>query len=203
MKDDFWVNFFAWDRPPAAGFARRAHQEDKTMRQFRLMILATVAGLVLHSGSLEAQDADVDATEADPLAPFERLIGGQWHLEGSYQEFEWGIGRRSVKARAYTMTEGEPRLVSEGLWFWHPGQQRIKGVFTASEMPSVLFDYTTRFEGDRMVNDLRAYDAAGVETRYLETWHFTDRNHYDWRLFRKTAEGREPVMSGTYSKRQR
>ena len=117
---------------------------------------------------LHANDAD------NPLAPFERLIGGRWAIEGSYQEFSWGVGKRSVTARGYFVFDGEARLVSEGSWYWHPGEKTIRGTFTATGMPVVLFDYTTRFEGDAMVSDLRAWDNEGKELHYRETWTFID-----------------------------
>ncbi len=49
---------------------------------------------------LMAGDARPEATE-NPLEPFAPFIGGQWHLEGSYTELEWGVGRRAVNARSY------------------------------------------------------------------------------------------------------
>ena len=139
---------------------------------------------------------------SNPLAPFERLVGAQWHLEGSYQEFEWGVGNRSVRSRSYFVVEGKPKLVSEGIWFWHPGEKQIKGTFTAIDMPVVFFDYTTRFEGSKMVNDLRSYDANGSETAYVETWDFIDDMQYVWKLMKKTPEGLQEVMGATYSKKK-
>jgi hypothetical protein len=160
-----------------------------------LPVIAVIAGVLFLPATASSQ-------QANPLAPFERLIGGQWQLEGSYQEFEWGVGRRSVKARSYFVVDGEPKLVSEGVWFWHPGEQAIKGVVTAIDMPVVLFDYTTWFEGDRMVSELRSYDAEGAESPYVETFEFTQTDQYVWRLFKPTADGLEEEMSGTYSRRQ-
>lgn len=43
--------------------------------------------------------------ETDSLSPFSRLIGGEWQLEGSYQVFEWGVGKMSVKSRSYFMID--------------------------------------------------------------------------------------------------
>jgi hypothetical protein len=139
---------------------------------------------------------------ADPLAPFERLIGGQWHFDGSYSEFEWGLGRQSVTTRSYFIIEGEPKLVSEGFWFWHPGEKQIKGTFTAIDMPVVLFNYTVRFEDNKMVADLVAFDAEGNETSYVETWEFTDDTHYEWKLLSETPDGLVEVMGGTYERRE-
>jgi len=133
-----------------------------------------------------------------PLAPFERLVGGEWHLEDSYQSFEWGVGRRSVRARSYLLVDGTAQLVSEGFWYWHPGEQRIRGVFTAIEMPVTLFDYVTRFDGDTMVSELAAYDAAGDSDRYIETWRFSGERAFEWAL--RAEPGGEPLMSGTYQR---
>jgi len=148
---------------------------------------------------LFASDARPEATE-DPLAGFAPFIGGQWHLEGSYSELEWGVSRRAVKARNYFVVDGQPKLVSEGFWFWHPGEQQIKGVFTAIDMPVVLFLYTTHFEGDTMIGDLRAYAANGKETEFIETWKLEDDSHFAWTLSSETADGQEQSMSGTYTR---
>lgn len=136
----------------------------------------------------------------DPLAGFAPFIGGQWHLDGSYTELEWGVSRRAVNARNYFLVDGQAKLVSEGFWFWHPGEQQIKGVFTAIDMPVVLFLYTTRFEGDAMIGDLRAYASNGKETVFVETWKLEDDSHFSWTLTSETADGEVESMSGTYTR---
>ena len=153
---------------------------------------------VLLGPGLEADEGEPSA--ANPLADFERLIGGQWRLEGSYQEFEWGIGKRSVRGSNYFIVNGEPRLVSEGMWYWHPGDEMIKGVFAARDMPVDLFDYTTQFEGNRMVSELVSFGTHGDRTEYVETWEFTDDTHFTWTLFRKTPDGLEKEMGGVYTR---
>lgn len=171
------------------------------MKSRAVLIVAVIAGSFLMPASGSSQDPGGQPAAPHPLAAFERLVGGQWHLEGSYQEFEWGVGRRSVRSRSYFVVEGEPKLVSEGVWFWHPGEEQIKGIFTAIDMPVVFFDYTTRFEDDKMVNDLRSYGANGAEEVYVETWEFRDDSHYVWTLWKKTPEGLSEVMGGTYSRK--
>ena len=161
-------------------------------------------GQIVVSGdeSPDAQPMEADSGEAEPLAPFERLIGGKWKFDDSYTEYEWGVGKQSVKARSYFLVEGDLKLVSEGSWFWHPGEGQIKGVFTAVGMPVALFDYTTRFEGERMVNDLAAYSASGEKTMYVETWEFTDETHYNWKLLQESPDGLQEVMVGRFSKEE-
>ena len=169
-------------------------------RQSLVVMAIAVASVASAHVLVLASGTELQTT--NPLAPFERLIGGQWHLEGSYSEFEWGLGRQSVITRSYFVVEGEPKLVSEGFWYWHPGEQAIKGAFTAIDMPVVFFDYTVRFEGDMMVADLVGYDAAGAASSYIETWEFTDDTHYVWKLFSETPDGPQEVMGGTFDRRE-
>jgi hypothetical protein len=139
-----------------------------------------------------------DSIRAEPLKPFEPLIGGRWVLGSSFHEFDWGVGRTSVHSRAYTVVDGKPKLVSQGMWFWHAGRKAIRGFATAVDMPVVLFDYTTRFEGSTMVSDLLAYAPDGTETVYLETWEFESDSSYVWRLLDPAASGLREIMRGKY-----
>jgi hypothetical protein len=165
------------------------------------MFMAVAAATFLVASPGRAESSGAEQLAGNPLMPFERLIGGEWHLEGSYQEFEWGVGRKSVKSRSYFMVDGSPKLVSEGIWFWHPGEKEIKGVFTAIHMPVTFFDYTTRFEDKKMVNDLRSYDSNGNEMVYAETWDFKDDMHFVWKLLSKTPDGLKEEMGGTYTRK--
>lgn len=163
-----------------------------------LILLATV---LLAPATVVSETGEIPQTATNALSDFERLIGSQWHLEGSYQEFEWGVGQRSVKARSYFVIDGAPRLVSEGIWYWHPGEESIKGVFTAINMPVDVFEYRTRFEGNKLISELAAYDASGMRTAYIETWEFTDDAHFTWSLFLETADGPRKEMGGIYTKK--
>ncbi len=172
------------------------------MKRHLLVVATVIACTPLWIPYASSIDPAGPQPTSNPLAPFERLIGGQWHVEGSYQEFEWGVGHRSVRSRSYFVIEGRPKLVAEGSWYWHPGEKQIRGVFTAIDMPVVLFDYTTRFEGNKMVNDLRSYAANGSESAYVETWDFIDDARYVWKLLKETPEGLQEVMGDTYSKKK-
>lgn len=169
---------------------------------YPIRCVVAVAALTLSmAGGAICEEGASPAPATDPLARFEPLIGGQWHLDGSYQELSWGVGRRSVRARNYFVIDGEAKLVAEGSWFWHPGEEEIRGVFTAVDMPVVLFEYTTRFEGSMMVSDLRTWDAAGGESAYVETWDLGEEGKVGWRLLEETPAGPREVMGGTYVRR--
>lgn len=116
----------------------------------------------------------------------------------SYQTFEWGVGKKSVRAKGYFMIDGKPQLVSEGIWFHHPETGKIKGYFTAINMGVDFFEYTTRFEGSSMVNELTSYSKEGKPEHYTETWEFTGEDTYTWTLYSKNGKELMKVMGGEY-----
>ena len=78
-------------------------------------LLVAVAVSVIAASSVVAPDIAAHLpTTADPaLAPFERRIGGRWHLGAdSYHTFEWGFGGRSVIAEGHFITAGGDKRVS-------------------------------------------------------------------------------------------
>ena len=158
-----------------------------------IVILWSAPGLQLLS-----QSKDLNA---NPLEPFTQLIGGEWHLEGSYQVFEWGVGKKSIISKSYFIIDEKPQLVSEGTWFWHPGIEKVKGYFTAVMMPAELFDYTSYFENDMMVSELITYDQAGKKSNYLETWQFIDNDHYIWTLFTSNNGDKQKLMGGEFTRK--
>ncbi len=156
----------------------------------RRVATAFVSAFLLASG-LAAQ------APTGNLLGFESLIGGQWWLgDDSYQEFEWAVGQQMVKSRAYFVLDETPTLVSEGVWFWHPGEEAVRGYHVAVEMPVHFFDYTTRFEGNTLVSDLVSYGEMGAT--YRETFEFTGPDTYVWTLY----QDGERAMGGTYHRRR-
>jgi hypothetical protein len=140
------------------------------------------------------------SNSAHPLKPFERLIGGEWHLDNSFQVFEWGVGKTSVKVKSYINTEGGAILVTEGMWFWHPADNKLKGSFTAIQMPVVYFDYETQVIENQFKHKIKTYTSVGELTEYQETWQFINDNAYEWTLLRKTDTGYIKDMTGTFKR---
>ncbi|MEX0708413.1 MAG: hypothetical protein WD078_10655 [Woeseia sp.] len=42
---------------------------------------------------------------------------------------------------------------------------------------------------------------CATEMHYIETWNFTDDTHYVWTLSKKTPDGVQEEMNGTFSRR--
>ena len=165
------------------------------------MIVGCAFGLLLLTvaSGQAAEQARQDST-GKPLESFSKLVGGKWHLGDTYQTFHWGVGRLSLRSLGFALVDGEPKLVSEGIWFWHPELNQIKGYFTAVDMPVEFFDYTTKFQGNRMTSELRAYTTSGSVDEYVETWEFTGPDSYEWTLSQPKPDGLTKIMGGTYTR---
>ena len=143
--------------------------------------------------------AQVPHPELEPLA---RLVGGSWHLGAdSYHIFAWGVGGQSVTTKSYFVLPEGDKLVSEGAFFYHPGEGTLKGFAVAIDMGLDLFEYTIEARGDTLVMDLEVFGPAAGETPLRETWVFTDDQHYVWTLLQQNDEGWQRWMGGTYERR--
>ena len=96
------------------------------------------------------------------------------------------------------MMDDKPVLVSEGSWFWHPGEKMIKGFFTAINMPVDFFEYTTETKDGKIVSALDSYDSTGNKMSYTEVLEFTGKHTYQWSLL----QGDATVMGGTFERKQ-
>ncbi|MCE2613671.1 hypothetical protein LVD13_11870 [Flavobacteriaceae bacterium D16] len=171
----------------------------KKTGRLRLLLKFIAISILFFTTSLSGQYKENITKEF--LSDFSRLIGGEWHLGNSYQVFEWGVGKLSVKSSNYFITDGIPELVSEGLWIWHPGEKQIKGYFTAVNMPADFFEYTTFFQENTMINRLTTYSSNDRPKNYTEIWEFKDDKTFKWTLFQKKDGKDQLIMEGTYQRK--
>ena len=100
----------------------------------------------------------------------------------------------------FVQEDGTRTLVGQGFWYWNPEAKAIKGVSVNEGMPHDLIEMRSRFEGDALINELRAITAAGVAESYAEVWEFTGPDTYTWALHQGTLDG-EVWMTDTYHRR--
>lgn len=165
------------------------------MMNVKITICLSILILSINPQLIYSQEVQTDSS-SNPLVRFEAIIGGKWHQQGGYQVFKWGVGKKSVIAENFFMIDGKAQKVSEGVWFWHPGEQQIKGYFTAIKMPVEFYDYTTRFTDGGIESDLSAYNSSGQLTQYFEEWVFDDQNQISWTLYSIDGDKRKQVMEG-------
>ncbi len=146
-----------------------------------------IVGIAQSAGS-EPSVATTAATE-NPMTGFERLVGGEWDISILSHRFQWGIGHHTVLAKSY---DKAGNLAAEARWFWHPGEQTIKG-YSIDASGGSFAEMTTRFEGDTLINTLETITPEGTAA-YTGRWVFTDSDHYDWTLFAIGPDGEEKEM---------
>jgi len=138
--------------------------------------------------------------ETEPLASFEVLVGGQWQLGNSIQTFEWAPGKKAVIARSFRDTNEMRKVVSHGIWYWHPERKKILGKAVASAMPAELFEYETEVRNGIFRHQLVTFSESGESTTYVETWRMLGSNCYLWQLLLPRPDSTEVVMSGTFKR---
>lgn len=158
---------------------------------------ALALGLTVLAASPAAARQERDGPEretgAAALEAFGALVVGEWQSEGSRHEFSWGVGRRAIHSRSWFGDPGSWTLVSEGFWYWDPGEGTIRGRTVAIDMGIDLFEHRSRVDGRSVVSDLVSHgDFGGV---YVERWTFDDAG-YDWVLEQDGAR----VMGARYTK---
>jgi len=126
--------------------------------------------IVATAGALQANPEPQGPTADNPLESFSRVIGGTWSTADSAHTFAWGLEGRSVTANSYYLQEDGSRvLVGQGFWYWDPEAKIIKGISVSEGMPHDLIEMRSRFEGNTLINELRAIDAEGAAASHAET----------------------------------
>ena len=133
--------------------------------------------------------------QASPLADFGALVVGAWEDEGSRHVHEWGVGQRVITSKSYTRSADAWQLVSEGMWFWDPTEDAIRGVVVALGMPVELFEYRSEVRGRDVVHSLFAHGQGGG--RFVERWRFVE-GAYAWTLEQVSDGSVETLMGGRY-----
>ena len=152
---------------------------------------------------LIALPASAAAQEMRPeLAPLARLVGGSWHFGAdTYHTFTWGVGRQSVISKSYFVLPDGDKLVSEGTFFYHPGEGTLKAYAVAIDMGLDYFEYTIEARGDTLVMGLEVFGPEAGDKPLREVWVFTGDDHYIWTLFQEEEGGWERWMGGLYERR--
>lgn len=132
------------------------------------------------------------------MIAYERLIGDWEAKDNSRHSFKWGPGHMSILSSTYFKGEEGDKLVSQGQMFYHPGRQAIVNHVTAIDMGIDLFEITSSWEGETLVNKMTAYPSDGAPQHYTEKWDFSEPGQYAWTLWRKTEEGLKKEKGGVY-----
>ena len=154
-------------------------------------------GLLISSSVLAQQTENT----ANPLQPFEFLIGGEWKTTTTTQTFSWGFNKQSVVSELYFTDGDSVRLTGKITWFWHPGEKTIKGYGHSVEMAMNFFDYSTAFESPTvMFNTFYGYGGTADGIPQYEKLEFIGENEYKWTYFNKVLDELKPAYGLTFKR---
>lgn len=107
----------------------------------------------------------------NPLLQFSPLIGGEWDINDSFQTFEWGIGKKSVRSRKFIASPGGGYTSFETVWVWHPQRQLIIGSEITSDASIDFIEHEAYFKGDTLISNISSYLKGQKEAeRYQESF---------------------------------
>jgi hypothetical protein len=103
-----------------------------------------------------AQDERPDAKVANPMAPFARMVPGEWwvtFLSGTSQFdiWHWGPGRHSMRAETYGSGAVDEPWRELQVVYWHPGRRQVCLLGLHPDIPHIgrgVMEGTMRFEGE-------------------------------------------------------
>jgi len=155
--------------------------------------------------------------QQEAIAPFERMIDGEWILgsllNGTVQhdQWRWGPGKHSIIG--YTRNTKDFGQSTSGIYrmiYWHPTQQRLKllaiarggltsdGDVTLDDNSDVHFDLTLYYSDETS----KAYQVDPV--RHLQYgWFFEDDNSYHARWYEDRSGQREILSGWHYTRHER
>jgi hypothetical protein len=146
----------------------------------------------------------------DRLAPFARLLGGEWVARGAVVNenetatldivvtYRWGVNRKHVRSESYVVRDGERRLEFEAMIGWHPRDETL--VFFSFSAEGAVFEGTVLTRGDELEFRWEAFEENNV-TSYRQNLRFSGSDEYLSTLLRRGAGGWERISEATFRRR--
>lgn len=134
---------------------------------------------------------------ADPMAPFARLIGGEWRVTAAsgtsmFHTWNWGPGKHSVRVMTDgSGASGQPWRALQ-VYYWHPGRKRVC-VWGASPYARSVSEGTIHFEGEAADGAMDLYQTGGNRKMGLR-WTFDGPDRYRDTLLEDSGKGFETLV---------
>ncbi len=143
-----------------------------------------------------------DPKPAEPLAAFDRFVGGAWVSEGDFKVrvvYEWGLNKKLLKLKSYLVGEEGPRLVYESVVYWHPEKKHI--AFQSVSGQGGLFDGVMTVDGKTYRSEFTSY-TNGTSSQFKQSIEFLDDDNVLWTVQGK-RDGEWVTLNQTKEHRER
>ncbi len=168
-----------------------------------LACLALCAGV-----SSSRADDKTAAADNDKLAPLERFAG-EWQTHGKWASgeelrargvYEWGLGKKILKAKTYVMDGDKEYQRYEGVLAWHPKKKS-------------LFEISFSFNGDISEYIIESKDSDTLQigwtpfhkdqpAKVRQTIKFKDQDSFLWTVELKSDDGWKQLIESTWHRKK-
>jgi hypothetical protein len=145
----------------------------------------------------------------DKLAALERFPG-EWVVEGKWSNgeslharsiYEWGLGRKILKARTYVRDGNREYQRYEGVLAWHPQKKS-------------LFEISFAFDGALSEYLIEATDKDTFQIGWApfnperppivrQTLKFLDDDHFQWIVYLKEGKDWKTIIDATWKRKSK
>ena len=137
------------------------------------------------------------AEAADPMAPFARLIGGEWRVTAAsgtsmFHTWHWGPGQHSVRVMTDGAGAGGQPWREVRVFYWHPGRKQVC-VWGASPFARGVSEGSIKFEGEAADGVMDLYQ-TGRHRKLGVRWTFEGPDRYRDALLEDSGKGFEPLV---------
>ena len=127
-------------------------------------------------------------TAPDPMAPFARMVGGEWKVtstsgQSAFDSWRWGPGKHSIRG-------GDLEVM-----YWHPGRKEVRLLSLHPEIPGIgrgSGEGTVWFEGETFSGRL-ILDQPPSSRKLATRWTFDGPDKYHDALLEDTGSGYKPL----------
>jgi hypothetical protein len=180
-------------------------RENSIMPRSCRWVAITVASTML---ALPSGRAD-DKLGANPMAPLERFVGGQWVVDGKWANgealhartiYEWGLGKKIIRAKTFVKSEGAEYQRYEGILTWHPKKKCLVEISFAVDGALTEYVLETK-DADTLDIGWRPYD-DGEPNKVRQTLKFKDRDSFVWTVWLNTGEKWQQLIEATWHRKK-
>jgi hypothetical protein len=167
------------------------------------VLLGLLAALVV-TGRLPAEDP---AAADDRLAPLERFAG-EWTVDGKWTSgeslharsvYEWGLGKKILKARTYVMNGDKEYQRYEGVLAWHPEKKSLFEISFSFDgsISEYLIESTDK---DTLRIGWQAFD-PDKPPRARQVIKFLDKDSFQWTVSPKDGDDWKALIDATWKRK--
>jgi hypothetical protein len=158
----------------------------------------------------ESARAEDRQSDSNRLGPLQRLVGGQWVIQGHWSSgeglrarsvYEWGVGKQIITAKTFVMNGDKEYQRYEGVLAWHPRKKS-------------LVEFSFAYNGDLSELMVEAKDkdtiyigwtpfAEGQASNVRQILKFKDDNSFVWTVSIKNGDKWQQIMEGTWNRQEK